>query len=100
MRNGLIVVLHRDGIERDARHFAIGLILLHGHTITHPQHIVGAYLNTGHKPHDGILENEQQHSRHSTKGTEHNERRLVEQRGEDENTRQNVDHQLSYLNVA
>ncbi len=98
--DGLVPVLHLDGMQRDIDHVAVGIELRHLHPVADADQVVGGDLYAGHQRKQGVLEDQHQHRRHCTEAGEQDQRRTVDQSGDDEDGGDRVDDDLHHLQIA
>ncbi len=98
--DGLVPVLHLDGMQGDVDDISVGIELRHFHPVADANQVIGGDLHTGDQRQQGVLEDQHQHGGHGAQAGEQDQRRAVDQCGDDENGGDRVQPDLDYLQVA
>ena len=98
--DGLVPVLHLDGMQRHVHHLAVGAHLRHLDPVAGAQHVVAGELHAGREGQDGVLEHQHQHGRQRTQTREQQQRRAVGEFGRHDDQAAQHHHQLGELDVA
>ncbi len=98
--DGLVEVLHFDGVQGDVHHVAIGAHLGHFDPVAHAQHVVAGQLNAGDERQQGVLVHQQDDRRHGAQARQQQQRRAVDQGGDDDDGSEDVQDHLRQLHVT
>src|SRR5690606_31006068 len=96
----LVPVLDLDRVQGDIDHVAVGIQLRNLHPVADTNQVVGGDLYTGHQRQQGVLEDQHQHRGHGAEAGQQDQRRAVDQGGDDEDGGDGVEHDLHHLQIA
>src|SRR5690606_25479131 len=98
--NGLVPVLDFYRIQIDFLYEAIGAVFGHLNPVADAHHVVGGYLDAGHKAQDGVLENQHQDGRGCPHGGDENPDGFTGKQGKDHQPGKNVHDDADHLEVT
>ena len=83
--DGVVPVLYFHRGEPDIGHAAVGAVFRHFQPVADIEHAVGRKLDAGHQAQNRVFKHQHQHRRHRAQAAEQNQRRLAEQKRNQQN---------------
>ncbi len=99
-RNGLVEVLHLDGVQVDVDHIPVCIESRHLDPVSFLDQVHGVNLHARHQRKDGILKNEQQHSGHRSQPGQQRQGRFTGKEGNGQDDRHHDDQDAQDVQVA
>ncbi|MNP06772.1 hypothetical protein D3C76_987690 [compost metagenome] len=87
-------------MQRDVHHIAVGTDLWHLDPVADPQHVVAGQLHAGDERQQGVLVDQQDYRRHGAQARQQQQRRTVDQCGDDDDRAKHVQHHFRQLHIA
>ncbi|MNV04748.1 hypothetical protein D3C71_950550 [compost metagenome] len=98
--DGLVEVLHGDGVQGDIDHIAIGVLAGHLDPVAQPHPAIATDLHAGHQRQDGVLEDQHQHRGGRAQAGHQVTQVHAGQGGHDRQPGDDEDDDLGHLQVA